>query len=85
MTAKATRSKATPTKPQQPSIESLQRFTPEQVEELGLSPYKAGTLRKKAQRRELFHHRDAEKITFTREDLRRNAELGQTAPVAVGA
>lgn len=83
MTAKATR------KPEAPKrridIRTLERFTPEQVEELKLSPYTAATLRKKAQRREIFHHRDAMKITFTREDLQRNAELGQTAPLALGA
>jgi hypothetical protein len=84
VTAKATR-KAPPSAAEQPSIESLQRFTPEQVVELGLTPYRLSTLKKKAQRREIFHHRDGEKITFTREDLRRNAELGAAAPVAISA
>lgn len=83
MTAKATR-KTAPTVAPIP-IESLERFTPEQVVALGLAPYRLSTLKKKAQRREIFHHRDGGRITFTREDLRRNAELGATAPLAVGA
>lgn len=82
MTAKATRK---PPAPEPIDIRTLERFTPEQVEELALSPYKASTLRKKAQRYEIHHHRDGARITFTREDLRRNGELGATAPLALGA
>lgn len=83
MTSKATR-KATPA-PGPIPIETLERFTPEQVVALGLTPYRLSTLKKKAQLRQIHHHRDGMKITFTREDLRRNAELGETAPLAVGA
>lgn len=83
MTAKATRKP--PTEPTPVPIEALERFSPEQVIQLGLAPYTVGTLKKKAQKREIFHHRDGGRITFTREDLRRNAELGQAAPLALGA
>ncbi|CAG6392730.1 hypothetical protein NMG29_06440 [Streptomyces cocklensis] len=83
MTAKATRKP--PVKDPVIDIRTLERFTPEQVEELKLSPYTAATLRKKAQRREIHHHRDGMKITFTRDDLQRNADLGATAPLAIGA
>lgn len=83
MTAKATRKPPTPQS--SVPIESLQRFTPEQAYELELMPYKPDTFRKKAQLRQVYHHRDGGRITVTREDLRRNAELGQAAPLAIGA
>ncbi|MFL0393519.1 hypothetical protein ACH0CM_12420 [Streptomyces albus] len=62
----------------------LKRYTPQEVVELRLLPYtSADTLRKKAHQRELWHHNDGGRITFTAEDIRRNSELGAVAPLAV--
>lgn len=87
MTAKATR-KATPTEAA-PTIESLRRYTPEQVVELGLTTYTAATLKKKAQRHELRHHREGGvatgRIYFTLADIKANTEYEQFAPVALPA
>ncbi|MFG7942934.1 hypothetical protein [Streptomyces cacaoi] len=62
----------------------LIRYTPEDVVELRLLPYKsARTLRQKAFARELWHHSDGGRITFTAEDIRRNSELGAVEPLAI--
>lgn len=61
----------------------LRRWTPQQVVDLRLLPYKsARVLRQKCHRREVWHHQDGGRITFTAEDIRRNNEAAQVAPVA---
>ncbi|WP_338699135.1 hypothetical protein V2W30_22495 [Streptomyces sp. Q6] len=61
----------------------LRRWTPQQVVDLQLLPYASvRTLKAKCHRREIWHHRDNNRITFTAEDIRRNTEAGQVAPVA---
>lgn len=83
MTAKATR-KAPPTA--EPTIQSLQRFTPERVVELGLSTHTVATLKKKAQKHEIHHHREGGvstgRIYFTLDDLARNLATEQVTPLA---
>ncbi|GAA2630128.1 hypothetical protein [Streptomyces axinellae] len=62
----------------------LKRYTPEEVVELRLLPYTSvRTVKEKAYRRELFHHTDGGRITFTAEDLRRNGDLGAVEPLAI--
>lgn len=61
----------------------LRRWTPQQVVDLQLLPYtSARTVKEKCYRRELWHHQDGRRITFTAEDIRRNNEAAQLAPVA---
>jgi hypothetical protein len=60
----------------------FRRWTPEQVAEMQLLPYTARVIKEKCYKRLLFCHRDGGRITFTAEDLRRNAELGAQAPAA---
>jgi hypothetical protein len=61
----------------------LVRWTPEEVVEKQLLPYRsARSLREKCYRREVFHHRDGGRITFTPEDIRRENERGGVAPIA---
>jgi len=61
----------------------FRRWTPEQVVELQLLPYSSiRTLKERCYRRELWFHKDGGRITFTAEDLRRNAEMGACAPVS---
>jgi transcriptional regulator with XRE-family HTH domain len=61
----------------------LRRWSPQQVVDLQLLPYtSARTIKEKCYRRELWHHQDGRRITFTAEDIRRNAERTQVAPVA---
>ncbi|MFI5664634.1 helix-turn-helix domain-containing protein [Streptomyces sp. NPDC051684] len=63
--------------------EQLRRWTPQQVIDLQLLPYtSARVLKEKCYRRELWHHRDGGRITFTAEDLRRNGEQAAVAPAA---
>ena len=81
MTAKATQTGIPPTG-ETTMLDELRRFTPEDVEAMSLSPFTARTLRNKVRARELYHHRDGARITFTLDDLRKNCELGATAPLA---
>jgi transcriptional regulator with XRE-family HTH domain len=61
----------------------LRRWTPQEVIDLQLLPYtSARVLKQKCYRRELWHHRDGGRVTFTAEDLRRNAEQAAVAPIA---
>jgi hypothetical protein len=89
VTAKATRSKAIPTQAAPPTIESLQRLTPERVVELGLTTHTASTLKKKAQRHEIHHHREGGvatgRIYFTLDDCAKNTAAEQFGPVALSA
>jgi hypothetical protein len=86
VTAKATR-KATPQAP--PTIDSLRRFTPEQVVELGLTTYTAATLKKLAQRHQIRHHREGAvatgRIYFTLADLAANTAAEEFAPLSASA
>ncbi|KOU50529.1 hypothetical protein ADK55_18445 [Streptomyces sp. WM4235] len=85
-------SKAPPAKPaRQPrkrvmkAVEAeseLVRWTPEEVAAKKLLPYTARVLRRKCNRREIFHHQDGGKITFTPDDIRRENARTQVAPVA---
>lgn len=88
MTTKATR-KAVPPQAAPPTIESLRRFTPEQVVELGLTTYTVATLKKLAQRRQIHHHREGAsptgRIYFTLADLAQNDAAEKTPPLAIGA
>ncbi|MFE9337702.1 hypothetical protein [Streptomyces sp. NPDC007063] len=62
----------------------LKRYSPEQVVKMQLLPYTSvRTVKEKCYRRELFHHTDGGRITFTAEDIRRNSELGAVAPLAI--
>ncbi|MFI0718877.1 hypothetical protein [Streptomyces sp. NPDC021224] len=84
MTAKATRSKATPQAV--PTIESLRRYTPEQVVEMGLTTYTVATLKKLAQRHQIRHHREGAvatgRIYFTLADLQANTAAEEFTPLA---
>lgn len=81
MTAKATTKTRTPTRPPMGEAE-LRRWTPEEVVELKLMPNSSvRSLKELCYRRQIWHHRDGGRITFTAEDLRRNAELGAVEPL----
>lgn len=80
MTAKAT---------QAPPIEAdededeLRRYDPEEVIAKRWLPYKsARVLREKCYRREVIHHNDSGRITFTTEDIRRENARTAVAPAA---
>lgn len=84
MTAKATkqprRIPTTPTEPV-PGEAEFRRWTPEEVVARQLLPYRSvRTLRERCYRREVFHHRDGGRITFTADDLRRQNELTSVGP-----
>lgn len=89
MTAKATRKAAIPQQAAPPTIESLMRLTPERVVELGLTTHTASTLKKKAQRFELHHHREGGvptgRIYFTLDDCAKNTAAESFSPLAVSA
>lgn len=93
MTATATKTRRVPeqapkTRNSDPSSAEAEfrRWTPEEVVERQLLPYRSPRMvREKCYRRELFCHRDGGRITFTAEDLRRNNELGAQAPAALPA
>lgn len=92
MTAKATKPrKGTvrvpgPRTPHQSPVSGeaeFRRWTPEEVVEKQLLPYRSPRMvREKCYRRELFCHRDGGRITFTAEDLRLNNALGAQTPFA---
>lgn len=89
MTAKATKrtptaQKRTPTAlPEQQDGSEFRRWTPEQVVEMQLLPYRSvRVLKERCYRREVFHHRDGGRITFTAEDLRRQNALGAVEPLS---
>lgn len=85
MTAKATKTRTTPTKAR-PVVQGeaeFRRWSPEQVVDMQLLPYSsARSLKERCYRRELWHHKDGGRITFTAEDLRRNAQLGAVEPLS---
>jgi hypothetical protein len=83
VTAKATKTRTPHTRPITQGEAEFRRWTPEQVVEQQLLPYSsARTLKERCYRRELWHHKDGGRITFTAEDLRRNAEMGACAPLS---
>ncbi|MFD8949398.1 hypothetical protein ACFV0B_11145 [Streptomyces xanthophaeus] len=63
--------------------QELVRWTPEEVVARRLLPYtSARVLRRKCNRREVYHHGDGGRITFTAEDIRRENERTTNAPLA---
>lgn len=61
----------------------LIRWTPEEVIELRLLPYRSvRVLKDKCYKREVHHHNDGGRITFTADDLRRENERTAVAPLA---
>lgn len=82
MTAKATKTR-TPHRPTPQGEAEFRRWKPEEVVELQLMPFSSvRTLKERCYRRELWHHNDGGRITFTAEDLRRNAQLGAVEPLS---
>lgn len=82
MTARATKTRTPTTHPTQGEAE-FRRWTPQEVVDRQLLPYRsARILREKCYRRELHHHRDGGRITFTAEDLRLNNEAGAVQPLS---
>ncbi|MFD5184082.1 hypothetical protein ACFWMQ_16005 [Streptomyces sp. NPDC058372] len=79
---------ATPLRPTRPKTRTeveaeLYRWTPEEVIEQRLLPYKsAAVLRRKCSRREIHHHNDGGRISFTADDIRRENERTAVAPIA---
>jgi hypothetical protein len=61
----------------------LRRWTPEEVVAKQLLPYKSvRVLKQKCYRHQVFHHKDAGRITFTSEDIRRENARTAVAPIA---
>ena len=61
----------------------MRRYTPEEVVEKRLMPYRSvRVLRRKAYDRLIHAHIDGKKITFTQDDLRKNAQMGEVQPIA---
>ncbi|WP_435173249.1 hypothetical protein [Actinacidiphila sp. bgisy145] len=89
MTAKATRTKTAPAVIEQPTIESLLRFTPEEAFAQRLTTYKPSTLKKLAQRHQIRHHREGGvptgRIYFTLADLAAITAAEQVAPLVLSA
>ncbi|MFC9949235.1 hypothetical protein ACFVIN_01480 [Streptomyces prasinus] len=85
MTAKATKTRTSPTKARTVihGEAEFRRWTPEEVVELKLMPNSSvRSLKELCYRRQIWHHRDGGRITFTAEDLRRNAQLGAVEPLS---
>jgi hypothetical protein len=78
--------KATPPPPPALPYEDeaeFRRWTPEEVIELKLLPYRsARVLKEKCYQRKVHHHLDGGRITFTAEDLRRENERTAVTPFA---
>lgn len=61
----------------------FRRWTPEEVVEKQLLPFRSvRVLRQRCYRREIHHHLDGGRITFTAEDLRKEAERTAVEPLA---
>ncbi|MEU0836065.1 hypothetical protein [Streptomyces sp. NPDC005969] len=59
----------------------FRRWSPKEVVEKQLLPYKsARVLKQKCYRREVFHHNDGGRITFTLDDIRRENERTAVTP-----
>ena len=86
MTVKATKKRPTrrptPTRLLDAGEAEFRRWTPEEVAEKQLLPYRtARSIREKCYRRELHHHSDGGRITFTAEDLRLNNAASAVEPL----
>ncbi|WP_255951612.1 hypothetical protein [Streptomyces odontomachi] len=82
--AKATTGAATKTGKTTTTDEAeLRRYTPEEVIELKLLPYtSARVLKEKCYRRQVIHHLDGRRITFTLDDIRRENARNTVEPIA---
>ncbi|MEV8042402.1 hypothetical protein AB0P02_00975 [Streptomyces griseoluteus] len=61
----------------------LRRLTPEEVVERQLLPYRSvRVLKQRCYERKVWHHNDGGRITFTAEDLRKEAERTAVEPFA---
>ncbi|WP_267244403.1 hypothetical protein [Streptomyces sp. PR69] len=77
MTAKATKT------PPEPNEADLRRYSPEEVIAKRWLPYKsARVLKEKCYRREVIHHNDGGRITFTIADIRLENERTAVAPLS---
>lgn len=84
MTVKATKGALTAARARREDEAEFRRWTPEEVVELQLLPYRsARVLKQRCYRREIHHHNDGGRITFTADDLRK--ENARTAVVPVAA
>uniref|UniRef100_UPI0038127A08 hypothetical protein n=1 Tax=Streptomyces sp. NPDC096142 TaxID=3366077 RepID=UPI0038127A08 len=64
----------------------FRRWTPEEVVEKRLLPYTSvRVLKQRCYRREIFHHNDSGRITFTPEDLRKQNALTAIEPFTKSA
>jgi len=82
VTAKATKTRTPTVRPTQDEAE-FRRWTPQEVVDRQLLPYRSARMvREKCYRRELHHHRDGGRITFTADDLRLNNEAGAVQPLS---
>lgn len=81
---KATARRRPPAADQKASAEAeLIRWTPEEVVELQLLPYRSvRVLKDKCYRREVYHHNDGGRITFSPESIRLEIERTLIAPLA---
>lgn len=84
MTAKATKTPPTQRRRTRPEDEAeFRRWSPEEVIEKRLLPYRsARVLKQKCYRREVHCHLDGRRITFTAEDLRKEAARTAVVPAA---
>ncbi|MEU6437494.1 hypothetical protein ACFW0U_07275 [Streptomyces albidoflavus] len=85
MTRTATPLRPAPARPKtRAEVEAeLYRWTPEEVIEQRLLPYRSvAVLRRKCSRREIHHHNDGGRISFTADDIRRENERTAVAPIA---
>ncbi|MER7806110.1 hypothetical protein [Streptomyces sp900116325] len=81
MTAKATKITKSPTRLDDEA--ELRRWTPEEVVAKKLLPYTSvRVLKQKCYRHQVFHHKDAGRITFSAESIRRENERTLVAPIA---
>lgn len=63
--------------------DELRRYTPEEVVEKKWLPYRsARVLKQKCYRREVIHHNDSQRITFTLDDIRRENARTTVEPLA---
>jgi len=88
--APPTKAKRAPAKRRPAAIEqkahaeaALIRWTPEEVVEQRLLPYRSvRVLKDKCYRREVYHHNDGGRITFSPESIRLELERTLVAPLA---
>ncbi|MCX4786522.1 hypothetical protein OG369_10090 [Streptomyces sp. NBC_01221] len=81
MTAKATKTTKPPTRLDDES--ELRRWTPQEVVDKRLLPYTSvRVLKQKCYRRQVFHHNDGGRISFTPADIRRENERTAVIPAA---